>query len=565
MADDPVTCAIYARDNNLLDKPGWKHFSRITNRQKKLLRMSKQSKLRSYKHSIKYKYRFQVPRDYKEAIKLDKENGNKKLQEATILEIAQLKEYATFIDLGKGGIPPSFSKRISVHVVYDAKHDGRHKARLVADGNRTAIPIDSVYSGVASLRGIRLVTFLSELNGLELWCTDIGNAYLEAKTKEKVHIITGSAFGALEGHTFVISKALYGLRSLGLCWHERFSDWLRGLNFTPCKAELDIWMRENHGLYEYIAVYVDDLAIASIDPKSIVDYLISVQKFKLKATGPIKYHLGCDYARDEDGTSCYLPTKYIEKMIEAYTSMFGCKPKQNVSSPLEKGDHPELDNTEFLDDEGIQRYQSLIGTMQWAISLRIFDINTAIMSLSSFRTAPRLGHMERIKRVYGCISKMRHSSIHIRTEEPDYSDIPEQIFDWDYSIYGNVREDLPNDLPKALGKPVTLTHYVDANLYHDVMTGRSVTGILHLINKTPIDWYSKKQITVATSTYGSEFVAAKTCVDEVIEIRNLLCYLGVPINSKSCMFGDNRTAVDSSTISEAKIHKRHVMLSFHRV
>ena len=151
--------------------------------------------------------------------------------------------------------------------------------------------------------------------------------------------------------------------------------------------------------------------------------------------------------------------------------------------------------------------------MQWAISLGRFDINTAIMSLSSFRTAPRLGHMERIKRVYGYISKMRHSRICIRTKEPDYSDIPEQIFDWDYSIYGNVREGLPNDLAKALGKPVTLTHYIDANLYYDVMTGRSVTGILHLINKTPIDWYSKKQATVATSTYGSEFVAAKTCVD----------------------------------------------------
>ena len=114
---------------------------------------------------------------------------------------------------------------------------------------------------------------------MELWCTDIGNAYLEAKTKEKVHIIAGSAFNALEGHSFVISKALYGLRSSGLCWHEQFSDCLRDLGFTPCKAEPDIWMRENHGLYECIAVYVDDLAIASINPKSIIDYLISVQKF----------------------------------------------------------------------------------------------------------------------------------------------------------------------------------------------------------------------------------------------------------------------------------------------
>lgn len=63
---------------------------------------------------------------------MDKENGDKKWQEATILEITQIKEYETFIDLGKGGLPPSFPKLISVHFVYNVKHDERHKARLVA-------------------------------------------------------------------------------------------------------------------------------------------------------------------------------------------------------------------------------------------------------------------------------------------------------------------------------------------------------------------------------------------------------------------------------------------------
>ena len=48
---------------------------------------------------------------------------------------------------------------------------------------------ESVYSGVVSLRGIRLVVFLAELNALKLWGADVGNAYLEAKTKEKVYII----------------------------------------------------------------------------------------------------------------------------------------------------------------------------------------------------------------------------------------------------------------------------------------------------------------------------------------------------------------------------------------
>ena len=96
-------------------------------------------------------------------------------------------------------------------MVYDVKHDGRHKARLVADGHLTAVPVESVYSSVVSLRCVRIVTFIAELNKLELWSTDIGNAYLESKTNEKVYIIAGPEFGDRQGHLMIIIKALYGL------------------------------------------------------------------------------------------------------------------------------------------------------------------------------------------------------------------------------------------------------------------------------------------------------------------------------------------------------------------
>jgi hypothetical protein len=160
---------------------------------------------------------------------------------------------------------------------------------------------------------------------------------------------------------------------------------------------------------------------------------------------------------------------------------------------------------------------------------------------------------------------MKHAAIRFRTEEPDFSALPDQQFDWAYTVYGHVKEVLPHDMPTPLGKFVTLTHYVDANLYHDMITGRSVTGILHLANKTPIDWYSKKQATVETATYGSEFIAARICVDQSIDLRNTLRYLGVPVRKKAYMFGDNKSVVDSSTIPHAKLHKRHNALSFHRV
>ena len=562
-ADDPVTCAIYGRDNNLLELDGWKRFKRIASRQKQLFRMANQAKLRSYNSAPKFKYGFEVPRDYKHAVWLDKRNGNSKWAEATQLEMSQLDDYSTFKDVGK--VIPDGYKKIRVHLVYDVKHDGRHKARLVADGHLTDVPLESVYSGVVSLRGIRLLTFISELNKLDLWATDIGNAYLEANTKEKVCILAGPEFGTREGHILVIHKALYGLRTSGLRWHERFASCLRDEGFTPCKAEPDIWMRPNGDVYEYIAVYVDDLAIAMLRPKEFTQLLIDKYKFKLKGTGPISFHLGCDFVRDDDGVLCLKPRKYIDRMVASYEQMFGEKPSTKVTSPLEKNDHPELDDSELCDEEEVRQFQSVVGSLQWAISLGRIDITTAVMTLSRFRSMPRKGHLARAKRVVAYLRKMSDACIRIRVHEPDYSSIPVVKYDWAASVYGEVEEYIPSDAPVPKGRPVTLTHYVDANLYHDCLTGRSVTGILHFVNATPIDWFSKRQATVETATYGSEFVAARTCVEQVIDLRNTLRYLGVPIRGMSWMFGDNESVVNSSAQPHAKLHKRHTALSFHRV
>jgi hypothetical protein len=167
---------------------------------------------------------FQVPRNHAEAMKLDEDNKNTMWQEAERTELNQIDEYNSFLDKGEGYRPDSSHKEIKVHMVYAVKHDGRHKARLVAGGHLTETPVDSAYSSVVSLRGIRILAFLGELNNLKVWSTDIGNAHLETYTKEKAYIIAGPEFGDREGHTLIISKALCGLHSSGLRWSERLAD-----------------------------------------------------------------------------------------------------------------------------------------------------------------------------------------------------------------------------------------------------------------------------------------------------------------------------------------------------
>ena len=92
------------------------------------------------------------------------------------MEIEQIVEYQVFKDYKKavyekdkiGNVPKGYQK-IRVHFVFDVKHCGKYKARLVADGHLTKESNETVYSGVVSLRKLRLAMFLPEVNSLQLW------------------------------------------------------------------------------------------------------------------------------------------------------------------------------------------------------------------------------------------------------------------------------------------------------------------------------------------------------------------------------------------------------------
>ena len=95
--DFGVDLALYAKENNLLDNDCWKRFNHIAKRSKHLERLVKQAKLRSFRTTPKYKYGFEVPRDYKHALELDEAAGNHKWRDANILEHKKLAEYNVFV------------------------------------------------------------------------------------------------------------------------------------------------------------------------------------------------------------------------------------------------------------------------------------------------------------------------------------------------------------------------------------------------------------------------------------------------------------------------------------
>ena len=85
------------------------------------------------------------------------------------------------------------------------------------------------------------------------------------------------------------------------------------------------------------------------------------------------------------------------------------------------------------------------------------------------------------------------------------------------------------------------------------------------MNAIPSHWHTKRQATVKTATLGSEFVAARIATDQIIDLRYTLMYLGVPVRSKSYMFGDNKSVLDSASIPTSTLSKKLTLASYHRV
>ena len=489
---DPINCAVYAKKRDLLDTTGWNHPKRHAKISKRPIRAVKQSRIHQVRASARYQHGFQVPKDFNDAISLDKENSNTHWQDEMDLELTQIHEYKVFKDTGKAqfhdgkAVTPDGFQKIRVHFVYAVKHAGKFKARPVADGHLTKEP-------VVSLRSLRMVVFLSQLNDFEIWGADVGNAYLEAYTDQNLCIIVGPEFKELHVHLLIMIKTLHGIRSGGARWHDRLSDILQELKSKPSKADPDVWMRPEPGgtCYEYIAVYVDDLAIAAKDPQAFCNELKKRYNLKLKGVGSLEYHLGCTYKKDPDGTLAADPRRYVNKILESYESMFKEKPRKS-RPPLEEGDHPELHTPELCDEHQTNQLQTLVGQLQWLISPGHVDIAFHVMSLSRFRTQPRKGHLDRTKRIVGYLLFLPDGAIRFRTGEPDFLSLNDQEYDWTRSVYSGACEQIPHDIPKPLREHGQTTHYVDANLHHDHATGKAVTAVLHFLNQTPIDAYSKR-------------------------------------------------------------------------
>ena len=228
--------------------------------------------------------------------------------------------------------------------------------------------------------------------------------------------------------------------------HLQFQVKRNGSNYEDIIAYNDIWISESQRFYEYVPVYVDDLAMVLRDPQAFVEIFKKKKGFHFKGIGEITYHLGTDFDRDKVNTLCMSPKKYIVQMTYNFVQIFVKGSSPTCLSALEKKDHPELDESEFLDVEVNQHYQSLDSSLQWDISLERFDTQCAEILMTKFGAASHQGHLQRLKSIYRYLFFFKDAKLIFRARPPNYSDVLDFVYDWS-SVYGEDKESLPTNYP----------------------------------------------------------------------------------------------------------------------
>jgi hypothetical protein len=579
---NPIELAEYAVANRIQEEPAFKWWVPETLRTRN--RIIGKVKKRYWKTSHKFGVR--LPHSVQEALQMDKETGTdfwwKAIQKELnkVLVALEYDESMTPEQVRNDKTAYVGFQEITCHMIFDVKMDLTRKARFVAGGHLTETPASITYSSVVSRDSVRLAFLIAALNDLDILACDVGNAYLNAPCREKVWFVAGPEFGSRQGTVIKIVRALYGLKSSGASWRAMFNSTILEMGFKPTIADPDAYLRANakpdgFKYYEYMLVYVDDVLIISHSPQEHLERIQATYELNPSSIGPPTRYLGADVERvtrpgDPSGKEywSFSAHTYVRNAVRNVKMMLqeeGRGLKSTAKTPFPSTTYrPEMDTSDECDDDGASRYQQLIGVLRWAVELGRIDIYTEVALLSQQLALPRVGHLEVVYHIFAYLNKHDKSRIIFDPTDPMPVTPTTCKPDWS-SFYQDLEEELPPKMPEPLGYPVNLYTFVDANHAGNLVTRRSHTGILLFVQNSPIIWLSRRQNTVETSTFGSEFVALRTARDLIIAMRYKLRMFGVPLDGPAQVFCDNQGVVKNTSVPESVLTKKHNAINYHAV
>ena len=183
--------------------------------------------------------------------------------------------------------------------------------------------------------------------------------------------------------------------------------------------------------------------------------------------------------------------------------------------------------------------------------------------MSTHLALPRHGHLEQLYHMFGYLKANPKCKLYLDPQHPQVDKRSFQSYDW-YDFYRDAEEAVPGDMPSPRGEAVSTHCFVDSDHVGNTVTRRSQTGLLLFVNHALIVWYSKHENTVETSTFGSEFIAMKTVVEQIEVLRYKLQMFGVPIEEPTNIFCDNKSVFENASIPDSTLKKKHTSICYHR-
>jgi hypothetical protein len=355
---------------------------------------------------------------------------------------------------------------------------------------------------------------------------------------------------------------------------------LRDANYVACKADPDVWMQpetkpDGFKYWSYILVYTDDLLVIHENPQSVMDFLASRYTLKEGSVMEPEVYLGAQvkkwYISGSDDPEKVRWAMSLEDYVKQAVAdvetelhkVNKCLPTR-VATPLSQSYRPELDASVELDAQRGQYYQSLIGVLHWICELGRIDIMVAVSMLSRYVLSPCDGHLQQVFHIFAYLKHHKRSTMVFDETMPEFDERRFQKVDWSEQ-YSDAAEPIPPNHPEPRGNMVRMSCFADSDHAGCKVTRRSHTGILLFLNQAPIAWYSKRQNTVESSTFASEFIALKTAVDLIEGVRYKLRMMGIPLDGPTSLFCDNESVVKNLMAPESTLKKRHTAICYHRV
>jgi hypothetical protein len=400
----------------------------------------------------------------------------------------------------------------------------RNKARLVAKGYSQVKGLDfgETYAPVARLESIRILLAYATYHGFKLYQMDVKSAFLNGPIKEEVYVEQPSGFEDSEypNHVYKLSKSLYGLKQAPRAWYECLRDFLITNSFKVGKVDPTLFTKTIAKDLFVCQIYVDDIIFGSTNKSTCEEFSrIMIQKFEMSMMGELKYFLGFQVKRLQEGTFIS-QTKHIQDIL----NKFRMKDAKPIKTPMETNGHLDLDTRGKSVDQKV--YRSMIESLLYLCASRP-DIMLSVCMCARFQANPKEVHLRAVERI------MRYL-----------------VYTPKFGLW----------YPK--GSTFDLTGYSDADWAGCRIDRKSTSGTCQFLGRSLMSWASKKQNSVAISTAKAEYIAAGHCCAQLLWMRQTLRDYGYKL-SKVPLLCDNESAIHMADNPVEHSRTKHIDIRYH--